>query len=606
MVERGWSVIPLGEKSKFGAPNEWQKLATTDLKQLEVWDSETMRSNCGLVATPDGNWALDFDDIGVIAQIESETGQKMPTTFVVQSSPNKAHYHFKQNDASRILGNSDKKAADGRELYSARISNRYVLSPFSIHDKTGKPYQILSDAPIVECPQWLTDWLTAQKSVDRKKVASADTSAPVVEGGRNNSLTSIGGKLRNSGFDHEFILAALLDANEKRCSPPLSDTEVKTIAASVSRYEPAKEFNLTINGKIPAQSGPQASEASSATPNPVPLWDRAMPFSDIADTPMEWVLPGLIVKGETTMMTGDFGSFKSYMTYFIADAISGGGAFIGRVAQRHPVLVLDRENSQSTVSLRRYLVGDLRDKKNVRLLGRFTDPAAPAITDEALVELCRTVKPFIIIDSMQDFHPGKKENDTDDMTQFSQEVNGLIDAGAIAVLIIHHVPKAGKGKGGKYRGATAIPGGVGGALFVEKIGRLGVRIEGFKTRDGEDSELELALTFPSADKMKDKTGRVTYIVVRGGIDRDSELRTRIVDYVRENAIVPDKDKPTANSVAKAMGGDRNEVYTIIKELKSEGLLISTNDKRGWLGVPGQTVIDVSSIRVKGVRLDKET
>jgi len=139
---------------------------------------------------------------------------------------------------------------------------------------------------------------------------------------------------------------------------------------------------------------------------------------------MEWVLPGLIVKGETTMMTGDFGSFKSYMTYFIADAISGGGTFVGRIAQRYPVLVLDRENSQSTVSLRRYLVGDLRDKKNVRLLGRFTSPAAPSITDEELLALCRTVKPFIIIDSMQDFHPGQKENDTDDMTQFSQEVGG--------------------------------------------------------------------------------------------------------------------------------------------------------------------------------------
>src|SRR5688572_9995381 len=100
------------------------------------------------------------------------------------------------------------------------------------------------------------------------------------------------------------------------------------------------------------------------------------------------------------MLTGDFGSFKSYMTYFIADAISEGGQFARRTAQKHPVLVLDRENSQSTISHRRYLVGNLRDKQNVRLLGRFTNPSAPEITNPELLELCRTIHPFVIIDSM--------------------------------------------------------------------------------------------------------------------------------------------------------------------------------------------------------------
>jgi len=602
MIERNWSVIRLGEKSKIASDSNWQELATTDLDQIDRWDSESMRANCGLVAKPTGNWCFEVDDANVIARIEAETGHKMPKTFAVRSSPGKTHFHFKQSDASRKMGNV---AQTPERPYSARVNNQYVLSPFSLHPTTGKPYEILSNEEIVVAPEWLIYWLKAQKNTDKSKIMSVDVSAPIVEGGRNTSLTSRAGKLRQAGLNHDEMEAALLRMNEELCKPPLQESEVRAIANSVSRYPVGggREFNLTIAGKQPEQSGPQATATKVDTPNPVPLWDRAMPFSDIADTPMEWVLPGLIVKGETTMMTGDFGSFKSYMTYLIADAISGGGTFVGRVARLHPVLVLDRENSQSTVSLRRYLVGDLRDKKNVRLLGRFTDPGAPAITDEALVELCRTVKPFIIIDSMQDFHPGQKENDTDDMTQFSQEVNGLIDAGAVAVLIIHHVPKSGKGKGGKYRGATAIPGGVGGALFVEKIGRLGVKIEGFKTRDGEDSAIELALAFPTEDQIKDKTGRVTYSVVRSGLDRRSELRTRIVDYVRENTIVPDKERPTANSVAKALGGDRNEVYAAIKELKVEGLLISVNDKRGWLGVPGQPVSDVGRIKVKGVRLD---
>ena len=48
---------------------------------------------------------------------------------------------------------------------------------------------------------------------------------------------------------------------------------------------------------------------------------------------MEYIVPGLMVKGESTMMTGDFGSFKSYMSYFLADAISEGGMFVRRQVQ---------------------------------------------------------------------------------------------------------------------------------------------------------------------------------------------------------------------------------------------------------------------------------
>jgi putative DNA primase/helicase len=328
---------------------------------------------------------------------------------------------------------------------------------------------------------------------------------------------------------------------------------------------------------------PLPATISMTATNPVPLWDRATAFCDIDDVPMEWIVPGLIVKCETTMMTGDFGSFKSYMTYLIADAISEGGMFVRRPVQRHPVLVLDRENSKSTISLRRYLVGNLREKNNVKLLGRFTVPPAPEITDSELLLLCKTIHPFVIIDSMQDFHPGKKENDTDDMTQFSLEVNRLIDAGAVGVLIIHHVPKTGRDKGRMYRGTTAIPGGVGGALFVEKVKQVGVKISGFKTRDGEDSLVELLLKFPSESEIKDKTGRVTYSIARAGMDRSAELISSVVDFVRTaNA---KNVSPTANQIAKGLGGDRNEIYGLVDRLTLDRTLIPNDPhKKGGGGL----------------------
>jgi hypothetical protein len=60
--------------------------------------------------------------------------------------------------------------------------------------------------------------------------------ATVTEGQRNNTLTALGGFLRRKGWERPAIEAELLEKNLRRCIPPLSDEEVRTIAASVSRY----------------------------------------------------------------------------------------------------------------------------------------------------------------------------------------------------------------------------------------------------------------------------------------------------------------------------------------------------------------------------------
>lgn len=61
-----------------------------------------------------------------------------------------------------------------------------------------------------------------------------------MEGDRNNHLTSLAGRLQNTGISSDAVLAALLAENRKACKPPLAKAEVKKIAASVSQY-PAKD-----------------------------------------------------------------------------------------------------------------------------------------------------------------------------------------------------------------------------------------------------------------------------------------------------------------------------------------------------------------------------
>lgn len=59
---------------------------------------------------------------------------------------------------------------------------------------------------------------------------------PILEGGRNVSLTSLAGQMHNQGYSKGQIYRELLFANQQACSPPLPEAEVQLIVNSVTRY----------------------------------------------------------------------------------------------------------------------------------------------------------------------------------------------------------------------------------------------------------------------------------------------------------------------------------------------------------------------------------
>ena len=73
--------------------------------------------------------------------------------------------------------------------------------------------------------------------------SSKDNRAPqtdgrVLEGQRNNSLTSLAGTLQRSGASPAAITAALIAENKATCSPPLDNPEIEKIVASITKYAP--------------------------------------------------------------------------------------------------------------------------------------------------------------------------------------------------------------------------------------------------------------------------------------------------------------------------------------------------------------------------------
>lgn len=68
----------------------------------------------------------------------------------------------------------------------------------------------------------------------------------IPNGFRNQTLASLAGTMRRRGFSEGSIFSALMEENDTKCSPPLSQGEIRAIASSVSRYSPEQKVNTNI------------------------------------------------------------------------------------------------------------------------------------------------------------------------------------------------------------------------------------------------------------------------------------------------------------------------------------------------------------------------
>jgi hypothetical protein len=228
MIGRNVPVIPLRARTKIAFKSNWMELASIDPVMIGMWDMENPEYNgaCVAFAKLDGVWFLDTDDPSIWKRIENETGKKVPRTFTVSSSPGKGHRYFKQTAGSIALGNRGGKDADGKESWSARIDNRYVVAANSIHPDTGEAYTVVDESPIVEAPDWLVEWLKGNafdSKPDRARVNASLDGPPIPRGSHDNELFRIGCMLRNAGMDYDQIKDNLVQICEKRCADHGSD-----------------------------------------------------------------------------------------------------------------------------------------------------------------------------------------------------------------------------------------------------------------------------------------------------------------------------------------------------------------------------------------------
>lgn len=166
---------------------------------------------------------------------------ELPDTKTVMTPSGGLHMYYKlhekYNDVQLIQNHKELEGVD------FQTHGRYVVGWGSTID--GVKYEVINNEQIADLPaKWFdifTDKTIQKKNKKRERKFTANLLGDIIagcdEGGRNNFLTQIIGKLFATGLEHEEVRVWSLYVNQISLNPPLSEEEVLRTYESVRKRE---------------------------------------------------------------------------------------------------------------------------------------------------------------------------------------------------------------------------------------------------------------------------------------------------------------------------------------------------------------------------------
>jgi Bifunctional DNA primase/polymerase, N-terminal/AAA domain/Primase C terminal 1 (PriCT-1) len=450
LANRGFSLFPCKPRTKIPAIKQWPKLATRDTAQIEAWSNQFYGCNWGIAAWKSGLFALDVDrktengklvdGFEVIATWSLEHPETLEWLRTATIQTSRGTQYLFAYPADRKIPNSAGLLAAGIDI---RGHHGYIMAPGSIHPD-GPVYEWATQEPIALPPLWLLNKISAAHShsaaISDRPIPNASEQRKVSYGSRNSTLTSLAGTMRRRGMVEAAIEAALLVVNSEQCEPPLPEAEVRTIARSVSRYEP---------GETPLKPSPPAGHSLIHIRTAEDIPDPR----SLSREPVRFLVDDLIPLNSVTVIAGEYAVGKSWLGLKLASEIKRGGRFIGRdVTRCDQVVYFDRENPLSVVQERMDLLY-CDDEKAHRHWGLWCEDEPPLLESSALLDFGGN-SIVMFFDTLVRFHRAD-ENRPSEMAQVMGYLRRLQSRGA-TVIVFHHRDK--KLEAG-YRGSGEIPSG---------------------------------------------------------------------------------------------------------------------------------------------------
>jgi KaiC/GvpD/RAD55 family RecA-like ATPase len=279
------------------------------------------------------------------------------------------------------------------------------------------------------------------------------TDGELITGNRNAGLASMAGSMRRSGFSASEIYAAIMTANAERCDIPLPLSDVKRIAESIARYEPAHDVGAS------SALGDAAAQNLIAKDDNVIEKLNAIFGDELGidyEAPDELV-EGLITIGSSVVVYGDSNSGKTFWALSVAASVAMGTTCYGRKTDPGLVVYLASESPTSIRSrvqaIKKHYGDDLENLVVVQAPVNFYLGDGDA---KDVIELVRKVEEIkgqsvrlIVGDTLARISAGANENSGEDMGPVMSRFDVVAAETKACMMIIHHNGKdAAKGSRG--------------------------------------------------------------------------------------------------------------------------------------------------------------
>jgi hypothetical protein len=410
-AQGGWRIFPCEPRGKRPLCEHGVKEATADARTVRNWWRSRPDANIALAtgrnATED--WGVEVLDVDgpdaerALAELEAKY-EKLPVTLTAKTGKGR-HLYFMPGQTQ--LRNTAGKLGSHLDI---RAEGGYVILPPSLHE-SGRPYEWITRMKPVPWPAWIAELLA-----DREPERGGDTGATgkIREGKRNSHLASLGGAMRRPGMSQSTIEKALLEENRLRCEPPLLEAEVRRIARSVGRYEPAKR-----------QGASNPWDAAESVDSFLEGGDEGADFFD----PEKRILARACV----AEIFSPRGLGKSLYALWLAIQLARSG---------HRVMCVDRDNPRRVIRERLKAFGATGQLPNLKIISREKCP--PLTNTAAWASFPYADYDVVIVDSLDSTAEGIGEQDS---AKPSRAIAPLLDIArredGPAVLILGNTIKSG-------------------------------------------------------------------------------------------------------------------------------------------------------------------
>lgn len=262
---------------------------------------------------------------------------------------------------------------------------------------------------------------------------------------------------------------------------PKEKSVVEKLQERAQKQSPLPENVETKRGRIdfaPGETLPEEAPVSLSLPLPSaptpPKRVSLIPWSELRDEPVRWLVDGLIPANSFVAIFGKPGAYKSFISLGAAAAIASGSEFLGRETAQGSVVYIAAEGS---AGLRRRRDAILKHHNLPHDLPIWFIKAALnlATTTEDLDALLAEIRALnispslIVVDTWARVTNTAEENSASEMGAAIAICGELQAQTGAAVLIVHHSSKGSE----QMRGSSAILAAVDAELYCEKLSAEG-------------------------------------------------------------------------------------------------------------------------------------